>query len=367
MSPRSSHNEDEEQEKIDVATLEGLEPISALSPARLQDLANETHIESLEAMKCLFVEGDKDEDLIYLLNGEIELRSSMNPDVQPITAGMPETWNPIANKQPRQMTAITRTPVEIIRINIDKFDQMLTWDQMATVKTSADVDDKIQVKGMGGDWRTKLKSNLTLNNLPPANIEKLFERMESIEVSVGDMVIKQGDPGDYFYLIDSGKAKVTRQMMGKEKPVELAELGPGVSFGEEALISDKPRNANVIMASDGVLYRLSKADFDELLKEPLLDNLELAVALQKLEEGAIFLDVRVPSEYKQGHLPNSINIPLNELRQRLNELEQGNCYICYCTTGRRSSAASFILNQQGIKSSILNNGIQAVPGTYVIV
>jgi len=367
MSSRSSYYEVVAQEKIDVETLEGLEPLSALSPARLKDLANDTCIESIDAMKCLFVEGDKDENLIFLLNGEIELRSSLRPDVQIITAGMPETWNPIANKQPRQMTAITRTPIELIKVDIDKFDQMLTWDQMATVKTSTGDVDKIQVKGMGGDWRTKLKSNLTLNNLPPANIEKLFERMEPVEVSVGDVVIKQGDPGDYFYLIDSGIAKVTRQMMGAGKAVELAELGPGVSFGEEALISDKPRNANVIMVSGGLLYRLSRADFDELLKEPLLDSLELSAALQKLEEGALFLDVRVPSEYKQGHLPNSINIPLNELRQRLNQLEQDKFYICYCTTGRRSSAASFILNQQGIKSSTLLNGVQTVPNTYMIV
>ena len=367
MSPRSRYNADEEQVKIEIETLEGLEPVSALSPGRLQDLANETHIESLDAMKCLFVEGDKDEELIYLLNGEIELRSSINPDMRLIAAGTPEALNPIANKQPRQMTAITKTPVEIIRIDIDKFDQMLTWDQMATVKTSAGVGEKIQVKGMGGDWRTGLKSNLALNNLPPANIEKLFERMEPVEVSIGEMVIKQGDLGDYFYFIDKGIAKVTRQMMGKEKPVELAELGPGVSFGEEALISDKPRNANVIMASDGVLYRLSKVDFVELLKEPLLDSVELNVALKKLEEDAMFLDVRVPSEYQQGHLSNSINIPLNELRQRLDELEPGKFYICYCTTGRRSSAASFILNQQGIKSSILKNGIKAIPGAYIIV
>lgn len=366
MSPQNNM-EGAEQEKIDVDTLEGLEPLAALSGARLQELADVTYIETLDAMKCLFVEGDMDGSLIYLINGEIELRSSISPNIQTITAGMPETWNPIANKQPRQITAITKTPVEIIRIDIDNFDQMLTWDQMATVNTEAGGEvEKIQVKGMGGDWRTKLKSNLTLNNLPPANIEKLFERMEPIDVAVGDMIIKQGDPGDYFYLIDSGTAKVTRQMMGDGKPVELAELGPGVSFGEEALISDKPRNANVIMVSEGRLYRLSKADFDELLKEPMLDNLELDAAMGKLESGAMFLDVRVPAEYKQGHLPNSINIPLNQLRQRVGELDQQEFYICYCTTGRRSSAASFILGQQGIQSSILNKGIQSVPNTYLI-
>jgi len=367
MSTQAHQNDNEESEKVDVETLEGLEPISSLSPERLQDLAEITVIESMGEMKCLFVEGDVDEHMIFLLNGEIELRSSIHSKVQTITAGMPETWNPIANQQPRQLTAITKTVVEIIRINIDKFDQMLTWDQMATANVDDGGSEKIKVKGMGGDWRTKLRSNLTLNNLPPANIEKLFDRMEAIDVAVGDVIIKQGDPGDYFYLIDEGTAKVTRQMMGEGKAIELAELGPGVSFGEEALISDKPRNANVIMVSEGRLYRLSKPNFDELLKEPLLDNLALDVAFEKLEAGAKFLDVRVPAEYKQGHLPNSVNIPLNELRQRVAELDNETFYICYCSTGRRSSAASFILGQQGFKASTLDKGIQAVPSSFMIV
>lgn len=367
MSTQPDKNHDEESEKIDIETLQGLEPVASLSMERLKDLADETFIETLHTMKCLFAEGDIDGDMIFLLNGVIELRSSTCSEVHTVTAGMPETWNPIANKQPRQLTAITKSEVEIIRINIDNFDQMLTWDQMATTNVLGDEGEKIQVKGMGDAWKTKLKSNLALNNLPPANIEKLFDRMEGINVSVGDVIIKQGDPGDFFYLIDSGAAKVTRQMMGKGNPVELAELGSGVSFGEEALISDKPRNANVIMVSDGKLYCLSKLDFVELLKEPLLDNVELDSALDEIENGSIFLDVRVPSEYKQGHLPNSVNIPLNELRYRISELEADNHYICYCSTGRRSSAASFILGQYGINASVLNQGVQAVPNTFLIV
>ena len=200
-----------------------------------------------------------------------------------------------------------------------------------------------------------------------SNIEKLFERMEPIDVDSGNVIIRQGEPGDNFYLIDSGTARVTRTMQQDAEPIELAMLSPGVSFGEEALISDKPRNANVVMASSGKLYRLSKVNFDELLKAPLQDFIDLGTALARMEEGAVFLDVRVPSEYSQGHLPNSVNIPLNELRQRVMELSLDNAYICCCSTGRRSSAASFILKQQGIHASTLQNGIKAVPSSSLII
>ena len=364
MSDTTDQFNNKEQDKIDLETLEGLEPVSSLSDLRLRELAELTTVEYVDALKCLFVEGDKDGEMIYLLNGEIELRSATKGQVFTIKAGTPESWIPIANRQPRQLTAITKTPSEIIRIDLDQFDQMLTWDQVATV--SDPDDDKILVKGMGDDWRNKLRNNLTLNNLPSANIEKLFERMEPLEVDSGNVIIRQGEAGDYFYLIDSGTARVSRTMREGMAPIELAMLGPGVSFGEEALISDKPRNANVVMTSKGKLYRLSKVDFDELLKAPLQEFIDLGTALGRMEAGAIFLDVRVPSEYSQGHMPNSINIPLNELRQRVAELVRDTTYICCCSTGRRSSAAAFILNQQGIQASTLQKGIKAVPGSTLV-
>ncbi len=349
---------------VDVDTLQGLQPLSSLSAARIKDLADKTSIEAVGSGVRLFGEGDRDRKLIYVLSGEVELRSRSNPQVHTITAGMPASWQPIGNKQPRQWTATTVGDVEIIRIDMDQFDQMLTWDQMANAEPSPAMAKTVITEG--GDWRSKFRASLAFNNIPAANIEKLFARMEAIDVTVGDAIIRQGDPGDYFYLIDHGKAKVTRQMMGKGKPVELAELGDGACFGEEALISDKPRNANVIMISEGRLMRLAKKDFVALLKEPLLDQIDIPTALEKLNDNAVFLDVRVPSEYKEARLPNAVNIPLNELRFRVRELDKKTHYICYCSTGRRSSAASFILSQQGHKSSVLKGGIQEVPSSLLI-
>ncbi len=348
---------------VDVETLHGLEPIASLSAPRIRELAVKTLVETVRAGVRLFAEGERDGKLVYLLSGEIELRSRSNAQVQRITAGMPETWHPLDNKQPHQWTAMTAGDVEIIRIDMEQFDQMLTWDQMATAEASPKT--KTVIKGEA-DWRTKLRSTLAFNNIPSANIEKVFERMEAVEVTVGDVVIRQGDPGDFFYLIDKGSAKVTRQMMGKGKPVELAEIGAGVGFGEEALISDKPRNANVVMISEGRLMRLAKKDFIALLKEPLLDQIDWNAALEKLNDGAVFLDVRVPSEFKESRLPNAVNIPLNELRQRIGELNIKTYYICYCNTGRRSSAAAFLLSNQGLNSSMLKNGLHDVPGSLLI-
>ena len=55
----------------------------------------------------------------------------------------------------------------------------------------------------------------------------------------GDVVIKQGDEGDYFYVIVKGRCVVTRETPLNKEGIKLAELGIGDTFGEEALISER--------------------------------------------------------------------------------------------------------------------------------
>lgn len=170
-------------------------------------------------------------------------------------------------------------------------------------------------------------------------------------MDAGDVVVKQGEKGDYYYVLTEGEARVTQS-------VELARLKGGDSFGEEALLTGVPRNATVTMLADGQLMRLAKRDFDALLKEPMLKRLSAEEARQYVRQGACWLDVRYAREYKHHRLPGSINIPLHELRSRLDELDSKLPYVCYCSTGRRSSAAAFLLAQKGFRASVLNGGIQ---------
>ena len=174
------------------------------------------------------------------------------------------------------------------------------------------------------------------------------------------MIIRQGDAGDYYYLIEQGRCLVTREVAGST--VELAELKAGDAFGEEALVADKPRNASVTMRTDGVLLQLCKAEFNELLREPLLARCSLVEALQRIRHGAVWLDVRFAAEYQHDGLPRAINVPLNELRAALPLLDKAREYIVYCQTGRRSAAAAFLLSQRGFKVAMLEGGLRSFTG-----
>ena len=146
---------------------------------------------------------------------------------------------------------------------------MITWDQTGTYEV-AELQAQLDGAAGGDDWMTTLLQTKAFHRIPPANIQAIFLRLQRMPCKAGEVVIKQGDEGDFFYIIVSGKCVVTRETPLNRDGIKLAELGVGDTFGEEALIAEAKRNATVTMLTDGVLMRLNKQDFRELMNEPLL-------------------------------------------------------------------------------------------------
>ena len=71
------------------------------------------------------------------------------------------------------------------------------------------------------------------------------------------------------------------------------------------------------------------------------------------------VDVRTPEEFTEGHFPNAINIPLDQIAQRINEFkEMPKPIIAYCRSGNRSGIAVSILKQNGIADAINGGGLE---------
>ena len=207
------------------------------------------------------------------------------------------------------------------------------------------------------------------------------------------MVIKQGTEGDYFYVVVAGKCVVTRETPLNKEGIKLAELGPGDSFGEEALIAEAKRNATVTMSKLPVRSPLpnkvpstrsapaskpssvaatpvqrslcvcklmmSASRFLMFLHEPLLQWVDQDRAKEIVAGGGKWLDVRLPSEFQNFRIEGAVNIPLYFIRLKINALDKSTPYVVCCDTGRRSSAAAYILSERGFEAYVLKGGLAA--------
>ena len=95
--------------------------------------------------------------------------------------------------------------------------------------------------------------------------------MELKEVKTGHIVIKQGEIGDQFYILQDGEVEVILEQYkdNRYKEIHLATLGAGSYFGEIALLKDVPRTATVRTTKESTILILSKNDFLGIFKEHL--------------------------------------------------------------------------------------------------
>ena len=198
--------------------------------------------------------------------------------------------------------------------------------------------------------------------LPATNIQKIFARMEQIEVRADEVVVEQGTPGDYYYVIEKGYCEVSRTIASGRGQIHLADLGPGTAFGEEALISKQPRNASITMLSDGLLMRLGKADFDELIVNEVLHSFSLFEACEVIDSGGIWLDIRYPEDHAAASFKGSENIPVSMLRLQSNRLRGDfHCVICGDDSAQCAIAA-FLLSERGFNIGYLTTSIAEAIG-----
>ena len=100
-----------------------------------------------------------------------------------------------------------------------------------------------------------LRSVSLLALLPESTLERLARALVRVEAAPGEVVIREGDEGDRFYIIETGTVEVTRD--GRH----IVNLGPGDYVGEIALLRDRLRTATVTATSPTVLHSLDREHF----------------------------------------------------------------------------------------------------------
>ena len=344
---------------VSAQQLATLAPLAGLSPERLAELAGMAVVERGQRGSDPLKDKLQAPQSMFLLEGELLLAFEGGGTLV-LVGGSEETRQAINRQKQRIVRSKAITDVDLIAVDDDVLDILTTWDQVA-----ASADGSTMARAVRSDARL-ITGAFSLGNLrsgafaqlPVAHIDELLKRFVRVKTARGEAVIREGDEGDYYYVVESGRFQVERLVGGAK--VVLAELKSGDAFGEEALVSEAKRNATVIALGEGELLRLDRKDFNVLLREPLLRRMSFDEAAEKVRRGALWLDVRYPSEYQYDKLPGAINVPLAEVRNMFEVLDRSKEYVAYCQSGRRSAAAAFLFAQRGFKVWLLEGGLRTV-------
>jgi len=344
---------------VDIHSAEGrvirqLIPLSTLPFNKFEALCAQIKIEDAEEGQFLFKCGEERNDLLYLLDGSVTLQTD-HLKIETIKSDSPSARFALAHQIPRKVNAVANGRIRFLRLNADmmKSAQDVPYEETESFMV---VDEE---EG-NDDWMTTLLKSPVFRALPPANLQKILMGMQEVRVVAGDVIVSQGEPGDFYYIIKKGQCLVSRKPAPSAKEIKLAQLGDQDTFGEDALISGEPRNVSVTAISDVSLLRLGKEQFLTLIKQPTLKYISYQDAQDLVAKGADLIDVREPDEYKPRHLPFSINLPFFSLRMQLKTLNRQHPIVVVCQNGKISETAAFILMRHKFNALILSGGIESI-------
>lgn len=336
---------------------------SSLSDKSLEILSEKMTLVRLPAGSEIVSEGAPGDAFFFIKSGTVEVtqkaHGSKSTPLSVMKSGEYFGETALITCSPRFATVTAKTDVVLLKLLKADFDEIIMLDS-----TFSQILGK-QVKGYTQFTDIKALDPFVL--LQPEKIAMLLNKLNEQTYTAGDDIITQGEQGDKYFLIKSGRAAVFKNMSGAtdgpdKQNKQVAVLGEGDTFGEEALITGARRNATVRALGETVVLALSRDDFTSILKPSFIENISPEEALKKAEEGVIFLDVRMHIEYEEEHIPEAINIPLEDLRKRCRELDPYNEYYVYSLTGARGATAAFILKLNGLEAKNLKGGLYAWSG-----
>ena len=342
--------------------LQKFAPFNELPPTYLKEALKYCELRSYLKGDMFLKRNRNDQPRTFLVEGRVDLIAA---DFSTETVDSLSEKRMLAlNPEGVRVSAIAKSPVvEVIQIDAEELNRIVAWNDssyeelpysesaiefdhseaMVPVGEVEEITDKRQ------DWMSSLVQSPLFHRIPLPQVQELFRRFETFEAVANDLIIKEGEQGDCFYVLASGRAKVFSSVRKRE-----IELEPGSFFGEEALLGDTLRNASVKMISDGLVKKLNKHDFAALLKSPVLDYIS-EPAVKKLQQPYRLLDVKMPIEFRVYHKPGSLNVPLTRLRTAMYDLPKDPMYIIPDDAGGRADIAAHLLCQAGFDAKILKS------------
>ena len=234
--------------------LERVWQFRSFSPDTLDALAACADRESMPKGTLVIREGDAGSDAFVVIDGRLEVQIAGTRGALPVALlGSGELFGEIAivaGDDRRTASVIALTPVTLLRIDGAAF--------AAAIRDDPHVRSQLEAAAERMAVGRFIKSATLLGDLEPERIAALAATVRVRRLRAGEIVIRQGDPGEECFLIRSGELEVVHSANGSER--KLATLRTGMLFGEAALLTGAPRNATVRATSEAEVLVLARAD-----------------------------------------------------------------------------------------------------------
>ncbi len=239
--------------RIEAAELiDALPAFEDLSEDLLSDLAGRVNLRTARIAQPVFRQGDRASAFYVIRSGTVRIEAA-HPDTGDTQVlrvlGRGEAFGELGLLQMTPRSATARATVESQLFEVDKgtFDRLLAGS-MDVPSFALTLQDMVELRELPA-----------FAHLSSERLAELLELGTWVAMPAGEALVRQGDEGDAFYAIRSGRADVIRD------GTHVAALGPGDYFGETALLNDAPRNATVMAHTAVRAFRLTREGFDALI------------------------------------------------------------------------------------------------------
>lgn len=224
-----------------------------LSREELHRLSGHIHQVQFRPGQNVVVQGDSGDSFYIIMEGAadviIENPSGLRSTVDTLTAG--DSFGEIALMEnvPRTATIRAAGPLTALELNKPLFDEFVLKTEDAREK----ITDVIRLTAL-------LKKIPFFEEMAASRIPDIISRLKKLPVTQGQTVIREGEPGDLFYIISDGAFKVLKSAPGGGQK-HIATLEKHETFGEIALLHHVPRTSSVVAETDGLLLTLARDEF----------------------------------------------------------------------------------------------------------
>jgi cAMP-dependent protein kinase regulator len=150
---------------------------------------------------------------------------------------------------PRAATVIANTQCVLWKLDRETFNNIV----------------KVSAQNKRNQYKSFLKSVEILSTLDDYELEQISDALKSVTFNKDDYIIREGEIGDVFYIVEEGEAVATKTFEPGKPAVTVKAYKRGGYFGELALIRGEPRAANIIATSTMKLISLDRLSFKRLL------------------------------------------------------------------------------------------------------